>query len=396
LYKEHLLLWTPSGELQFLSLSELRNQVVKQYGRATAVVADYLIFRNDWKRSKQFLDLMSMPLVAHEILRPLLDNGGRLRLALEADSLGQAASDPLDGYLLDASIYGNRVFAATDNGLFETAFDPRFSDNREPLLQHHHGANATGVETHAGRLAVSLGSDGLRTRSIEFGSGDSWWVGLDQKEQSKIDEISYDVSFASYSLLNYNGNEAPSFLRANLSTQKAGSGSMYDVKLIEKFDRGLDLGSSMTRVAKSGESIDVEKERGSLTDDSVRVVGNANYKLLLATNNGDVVVNLSAYEKKPVLAVRNKDFSRAANSSRFADDALSTQTLSSGFLIEAFDYTAVITAHGSFKIIEEPRARVRSFPRSRRHDDAFTAVGDGFVELVGFVEYQWGAELHSS
>lgn len=57
LYKGSLLLWTPDGQLGWLKLDHLRNEVNRQGGAAARLLADYLIFRTDWKVGEQFVAL---------------------------------------------------------------------------------------------------------------------------------------------------------------------------------------------------------------------------------------------------------------------------------------------------------------------------------------------------
>jgi hypothetical protein len=98
------------------------------------------------------------------------------------------------------------------------------------------------------------------------------------------------------------------------------------------------------------------------------------------------VVNVSAFAKKPVQVRPDQGFRSDRIESAFLDETLSTQALRSGFLLETFGATGLVTERGTYSIISDPRVRLRSFPRSKRHNDCFVAVGEDFVELVGFIE----------
>lgn len=387
LYKEHLILWAPNGQMHYIALNQIRTDIVRNADHNTAVIADYLVFRNDWKRSSPFKDLTRLPSVTKALFAPFGEsdliqvNGGGGHLHL-------SNSEASEGFLVDAEVYGNRIYTASDAGLFETEFNPNYPEAGNPTIQVT-DQPAHSVSVKSGTMAVALGTHGLHTRDVGLGNGDLWPHFAENENLNRIDDFSLTASFSSYHLLNYKGESSPSFLRAE--TQKAAprNGGQFDNVVIKKHQPAVDLDSDLALVLGPEEGSRTHKRSPAQTDElpnEAHVVGNSEYRLLISRRSQSEVVNVSAFDDKEVELKSNKKYSPDEIDSNLVSAALSTQTLRSGFLLETFDRVGIITERGSYTLMNEPSVRVRSFPRSTRHADCILSVGEDFIELVGFIE----------
>lgn len=389
LYKENLVLWSYSGTLHFVPLREIRSRLLPKSDALTQVAADFLIFRNDWKISEQFQEVSRIPEATSALFN--FDGGNRF-VELTDVPVEASATIAHDGYLLDIEVYANRLYAATESGLFETAFDPRFPEANNPLHQVDDKV-ATSVAAKAGKVAASFGDSGLKTRDVTFGSGPEWWRDAQAANLQTIDDLSVAVDFAHYSLLNYRPGAEPSFIRAHTSQIPATGQERYDRTVIDKYDRALTFESELAEAISAKGYVDVHGSHATSKPQErpqgdVRVLGNSNFHLLTLSQSGPAVVNVSAYKDEPVKVRRNRQFSSTKVNVEQLQRTLSTQPLSSGFLLESFDGVGLVTKRGSYSLIDEPRVRVRTFPRARRHQDCFIAIGDNYIELVGFAEVE--------
>lgn len=393
LYKGALVLWSPVGEIRAISLDEIRASLVRVAGKHVGVAADYLIFRNDWKASAQFNDLMG--------IKPVRDGlFGAIRTAssitFELPHLHERSTgtEPHEGYLLDTAVYGNRVFSATESGVFETEFNPEYPDSTNPTVQIH-DRHVSSVEAYASTIAISAGDSGLLKRNIEFGYGAAWASHVDGSPLELIDDFSLHSSFSSYNILNYRGAMAPSFLRAQVRHDPPSGTDKYARAVVSRYERPALIEGAVhehfrKRVASSRSTENPDNVSPSNLAD-VEVIGNSNYHLLVRSGTDTAILNVSAFDGKPVEVKYNSAFGRDESRLELASRALTTQALRSGFLVETFDSTGLITQKGSYVLIDEPRVRIRSFPKSKRHDDMFIAIGDDFVELVGFTDLPIGS-----
>lgn len=390
LYKEHLLLWTANGDLFYVPTSEITSWISRKIGRSERAVSEYLIFRNDWKKSQQFQVLQAVPSVINGFLECFQE---RQQLFINIDELQMRSTNTRthEGYVLDTEVYAGRLMSATEQGVFETSFDPGFPDSCNTLICGTE-APAYSVAARSGKMAVSLGARGLQTKDIFFGEGSEWWRKAESTPYKRDGDFSLASSFSSYNLLNYVGESSPLFLRARTRQVPAEGHRNFPETLIESFGGGVPLSSSLFEaglqkaVAEREDLPFSDRDHEALED--VRVVGNSGYHLLVSSPDESWVVDVSAYPGESIGLRKNPTFRSGKIDPSLVSMTLSTQALRSGFLLETFDRTAVVTENGSQTLIDDPRVRLRSFPRSKRHDDCFLAVGDDYVELIGFLEFR--------
>jgi len=385
LYKESLVLWSDEGTLFYVPQADLRKLVLQHAGLHAAVLADYLVFRNDWKSSAQFRDLLSIEGLSAALWKPF-DQSAVITVELGDSHLREAPVNTHSGFVLDSAVYGNRFLTATEDGLFETEFNPSFPDSENRLLQVIEQP-AYAVSARGGLAAVSLGDDGLVTRGIHFNDGAEWWQEAGEEGFETVAERSSHNSFASYSLLNYGEGSSPSYLRASTVATRSESRAFPDT-VISELGESVDLERSLAAAVGSNSRavVDGSDDGGAYRDLNLEVVGNSTYRLLVRSSRGYDSLNVSSFPGKPITVTPDSRFRRRTQIEDALVDNLAIESLQSGFLLENLLTTGMITQNGAYTVIDEPRSRLRSFPFSQRHKDCFVAFGDDFVELVGFVE----------
>lgn len=370
LYKETLLLWSRAGGLYFSPLAALQGAVARSAHAELSPLIDLLLMRNDWLHSAQHGSLMRSTGVRRALLEPIAD-GDRV-IEIESLSVDAVPSPDHDGYLLDVAVYANRVFMATSAGLFETEFNPEYADKGNPTIQTS-SASTTSIAVRGSMLAASQGESGLVVRGVELGHGAEWWRRAQAETPRRVDDYSLHVAHTTYDLANYRGAIAPTLLRAD-TAQVQGNGRFPET-VVSDYDDGQPIDDLVRR--------HLEDESSDGAAESFRVVGNLGHRLLISSDDRAEVANLAAYPGKDVEVNRNGSYRPSKIDPRSVRDALRTHPMRSGFLLEGFNDTAIVTDEGSFRLIDEPRARLRTFPGSRRYNDCFAAIGDGFVDLVG-------------
>jgi hypothetical protein len=363
-------------------LADLRKQVIKDFDKHMAVVCDYLIFRNDWKNSAQFADLAGVEGTLAALLAPIM-HAPSVTLKVSGILKRHIADGAFEGYMVDASVYGNRVFTATSEGLFETEFNPDFPTTSNDTLLITDSSTSS-VASKGAKVVFATGDKGLFSRGIEFGHGADWPSASAQEPLELLDDASRRVSFTKYSLLNYTGERVPQLLFGDVDTRPT---DRFEETIVTGFRPGRDIASAVDAsigrdASKPGAHKSAVKDSGST---GVTVLGNADYRLLVAHESGHGVVDLATFTSDVEIQA-DKKFRSHLIKSELLLDALTTQRLQSGFLVEGFDSTLVITEQGTNVLIDEPRVRIRSFPASRRHSDSFVAIGEDFVEIVGFID----------
>lgn len=377
LYKGHVLLWDRSGFMYYIALSEVRSYVNACAGEDIAALSDLLIFRNDWKLREPFPLLMGLSEVAAKIFHRM--GTSQLSLPLANLEIGNISSEPAySDFLLDTAIYADRVFAATDSGIYETAvrLDRRV---KYDAVEQITDVWARSIGAHGARVVASLGEEGLVTRSIVVSS--DWWSKDKKAPLHRIDDYSLSSSFARFNVLNYRGDAAPSFLRART---EADYSMGRTTTVVRSYDAGIGLESELRHVLSTTATAPGYSDNEA---EGVRVVGDSKSRLLVAGPFGHAVVNLAEPRKRtPLRLTPASGFQGHSASSYLFAAPNATHAVESGFVIEDLNRTGLITAAGAYDLINESSARVRSFPQSKRHTDCLTATFDDRVELVGFVE----------
>src|SRR5215469_8123788 len=134
LYKEHIILWGRDGRMYVLPLSDITKSLRDLERPSLEVVADFLLFRNDWKTSEQFGRLFSLRGIEQNFLANFPRGTGEIVIQVDEAMPRPISSDRIPGAILDSAIYANRVYIGSTLGLFETRFDPDDPIGVNPLV----------------------------------------------------------------------------------------------------------------------------------------------------------------------------------------------------------------------------------------------------------------------
>ena len=119
---------------------------------------------------------------------------------------------------------------------------------------------------------------------------------------------------------------------------------------------------------------------------SAQVLGNSAYRLLIRWQDSLQVVDISAYAGKEIEARPDPAYRTKRDFDLVPSSVLKTYAIGAGFLIELVDEIRLITPRGSYPLIRERAARIRTFVHARRYQDTALVVGENGISLIGFFE----------
>jgi hypothetical protein len=374
LYREHLILWDVDGIMHAVSVDSIRGAVLDAFGHHAKVLSDHLVLRSERKTSVEVSDLLRVEGVGGSLFAPLTQQAEGLLFELTGLPWIDVPVEAIPGNVTDVSLYGNRVLVGSDEGLFETQFDPRFPDSAAPLINVSEAA-VTSVVTGGGQFAASLGQSGLISREISFGHGEDWYLQGNLAGIHQLADFSRRVTRSTFDLLNYGENSSPELIKAETYSVARENG--FRETLIRRFDSPLRLGgliSDALHIAKDSEF------------ETFEVLGNAGYRLLIRQGEEVAVLNIRAFSRGSEELRQDRRFQFEHSVDSKVMRPLTTQELRSGFLVEHVQGVHVLTERGVVELSDELAVQVRSFPQSRRYVDTTLIVQDACVDLVGFVD----------
>jgi hypothetical protein len=350
--------------------------------RPLGTAADFLIFRNDWKMSEQVQRLLSIPGIEERFVASLTRGSGEVVVQLDGIAPEPLSADRVPGAILDSAIYANRVYMATTQGLFETRFDPDRPTSVNPLISR---LDSRFSAVTAGYSAVngSAGEDGLWFGRMNFDIT-PWWN--EQGNFRRVADFSRGNSFADVNLLNYTDDAFPGFLRSETVKERPRGNSEYEDRRITGYGEPADIGGLMTSALSSNrKAMYSTPELGlGIDGDSAEVLGNSGKRLLVAWGESLRVVDLSVRRDRDLEARPDKSFRDLTSLEIDPYNILDTHPFGKGFLIELSNEVRMINSQGSFTLISEPIARIRTFARSRRYREVVLLVREKCVSLLGF------------
>ncbi len=368
LYKEHLILWSFTGEMYVLPMAELVRLLRQQAPPSFAVAADYAIFRNDWKGSEQFKRLRSLPEFTGALYWGIGAGSDPAAIMVNSCEPVPVPSDPVPGSLLDASLYANRVCLASTEGLFETRFDPDNPRYSHPLLKRlDHEVNA--INAKYGVINASAGDQGLLFAPVNF-DDTNWW----RQDQTFVTtaERSFDNSFASVHVLNYTGDSFPAFLRAETRPGRSRDQTEFQESQVMRYQPEIDIGQLITELIAN--------------EQPVEVLGNSASRLLLRLGNTMRAVSLSVNQEGELTAKLDRRYSGRPEPQLLPPAVLKTHAFGAGFVLETADEVFFVTPQGSYQLGLGQATRIRTFVNARRHQDTVLVVGQDHISLCGFLE----------
>jgi len=387
LYKEHLILWSRSGQMFVTELAELLEKAHTQLTPALSVAADYAIFRNDWKSSEQVNRLIEVADVRQAFFKDFPDSGAPLIMEIESLEMRPSQSDPVPGFILDVSLYADHIFTGTSEGLFESRFDAKSPQARRPVVQWLE-KEVSAVNAKNSIVNSSAGEQGLLFSEVNF-QDLNWWSERPSFRQTA--EISYYNSFVTYHVLNYADKAFPAFLRAETESRvgRTGSSDYQESRVVayhDQADISFIAGAAIdgSRRVKLSESHSLKSNVEA--EPAGRVLGNSVNRLLVHWGNALRVVDISAQKGKDIAARPDPKYGAIGEADIRPSSVLRTYAIESGFLVELFDEIRLMTPHGSYLVAKEQAARIRTFPYSRRYQDMALVVGEDNVTLIGFIE----------
>lgn len=376
LYRENLIVWDRGGSVFSVPVDALRASAVHSRDHHHGVLANHLVLRSERKSSSEFRDMLAIPTVRRELFAPLTVEP-EVVISIDPRVLRPTSIEPIPGNMTDTVAYGNRIFATTDAGVYETQFNPRYDDQAEVLQVVD--APATAVVAGNGQFAASLGDRGLISREVGFGDGDQWMNSAQNANVVTLAPYSRSVTRSSVHLVNYGAAPVPDFIRATTRLERRENG--FQESIITGFAHPTSLATSLL------EAIGDELTFDELTaGDRFEVLGNANYRLLVRFGDEVQVLSMQAFGDKPLRVSPDRRIDVGQMTTHPIRHTMSTQILRSGFLVEHTGGVHILSDSGILELTNELVIQARTFPNSRRYVDTVVLVREESLDLVGFLD----------
>jgi hypothetical protein len=233
-------------------------------------------------------------------------------------------------------------------------------------------------------INCSAGEEGLWFSRVNFGDTD-WW----RKEENlfkRVADVSRGNSFAFVNLLNYTDDAFPIFMRSETAKDRPHDNAEFDEWQITGYQAPADIGGVMTSALLDppGKSRSTKVgQRDDLAPEAIQVLGNSNHRLLVAWQDSLRVVDISARIGRDIEAKPDGAFRGLSNLGIDPFAILETHAFGKGFLVELQDEVRLINSQGSYSLIDEPVARIRTFAHSRRHREVILLVRESGISLLG-------------
>lgn len=364
-YKDHLLAWTTSGDLICAPLGRLV-ELADEDSTDLGTIVSLLFTRNDWKASALFKRLTDIRDI-DAIVDTLLASTAPDELTFDPESIFlDAAEDIVDGTVLNASIYADRVYTSTTSGFFDSDLSWDGGYLTLPLHSRQRLSHRT-VSSSAGYGAVNASCEnaGLFTGFDEFG-----WRGRGERVLEQTDDVSMGTSWLGESLVNYRG---------------------ADARLLQGETERVDSNRDRTRrrlVVEYGSPWDLLP---FLRDELVRrnqvELDEVELTRLVANVGAKVVVEVGAHRTvlaQLVGATEEAPRLQSIKTLPVADESvLSVAKLGAGIVLEAETSVLLWRDDGITELLPLPAVRVRSFPNSIRYRDTLLVVAEDAMYLIG-------------
>jgi hypothetical protein len=218
--------------------------------------------------------------------------------------------------------------------------------------------------------------------------GGPWWRA--NRSFRQVADYSKGNSFAGVNLLNYTDEAFPSFLLSETVKNQSSDPSVREDRVREDrritgYRESTDITAQMTSaIASIRKAAYGTSGLGPDTfDEAVEVLGNSGKRLLVAWNDSLRVVDLSLQRNRDLAAKPDNSYRAIADLEIDPYAILDTHAFGNGFLVELADEVRLINSQGSFTLISEPVARIRTFARSRRYREVVLLVRETGVSLLG-------------
>ncbi len=371
LYKGILHLWDDDGELYKVPVETIVRDIVKTHSPHIATIAEHALFRNDWTASEQQRSLLrssGYQSYWEGAAREAIEIGP---IEYSPSQLRWSGTEPVPGVLLGSSVYANRLFLASTEGLFESRVGPQDVDEVAPLEQLL-SVETRDVNANYASVAASAADEGLWFGEVDWADNPTeshLLSGLSKGSLQKKADRSYKTSFAKRNLLNYDGDAVPTLWRADSRQDKQGGEQFASWKI-----RSIRPGPSLESAVMSASG---GARQGN---DSLQVLGNSDNNLLLARRGELHVVSLRKQADR-FTAEPSKSFNKVSLDIRMSE-ILSTHSIVGGFVIEQAEGVAVVTGEGVKPLLDGEFAQVRTFARSKSYGSVCAAIDNDACYLI--------------
>ncbi len=358
IYRSSVLCWTYSGSILRVPVPAIERALARDYGDAGLAVSSLLFHSGGlgataeqsevWWRSVAYGSEGSDP-GAIEIDLSTVEHSEH-RIGIDADDV------------LDMLAYADRLYLATDGGLFSNELSP--ADGAEMERATHRIVSPTyAASASYGAVAASCGEAGLQMLFDDFG-----WSGrtADHRAQ-KVSDYSVRAEYASGRLLNYRSRSEIELFRGDIVDATA-PGSPHDGRVIVGLEASEQEGSNLLEKFDSGDAEFVTSWLGKLV---VLSNGLAMSRTLRRHHDrlavqGDVKT-IGRYQGRPVSAVRVRD-------------RLIIETTEE---LLAVVPSAIESDAGYERIGTGLVVSLRAFPNSKRYRDMAIATSEDGLNLIG-------------
>ncbi len=382
LYKNRLHVWDERGVLRFADLDIVADHIAANYGAATSVIAQHLIFRNDWKVGAQFRSMMKVPEIETAFLAPF-EGREEISLVIPSELFKVSESEPYRGPVLDTCIYADRVYFGTPEGLLESYISAKEPGRPYPLGQQT-DFWVSKVSVRYAAINASAEERGLYFAPVEFWRKGEL-PGFVKASWQKVADYSLATSHASHNLLNYTEDSVPALLRAKTTDDFPREHARYEERHVVGYDAPVDL----SRVARSalafGTRATADGTRNhSSSSDEPHVLGNSSYHLLAAWDDRLQVIDIRAFDGGEIEARPSRKYANSAITPITVADVLETYPIAGGFIIELRNSLSLITSEGTFPLTSGEMGRVRTFASSIRYKEVVATIEEDDASLMGF------------
>lgn len=358
IYRSTLLCWTYSRELLRLPIGAIEHALRGDYGEL-GDACSYVMFHSNGKGADRpqtaAWNMLRNELTISNDIYPLHLDVSSLDHDLEP--LRVEADD-----VLDMIAYFNRLYFATDGGLYSTHVDRSISD-RQLFPDHRMPMPTYGVSVSYGTVAASCGDRGLYVIYDDFG-----WMGTSSQPPERISDFSLRIEYASGRLLNYLTPSEIELFRGEISKPTNG-----DAPSRWRVMTGMISSTSEQRSLMSAFSHDISSSDmiASSSGSIMMLIDGDAWSRTLRTRAGDLVVQgplrpLGHYVGQPVAVAP-------------VGDRLAVETTEDLFIISP---DTEFSSGECLSIGIGPVVSMRGFPRSRRYRNVAIASNGVGLNLL--------------
>ena len=361
LYMDHIVAITASKTYRFYNLTAIASHLESILPNNLSVPT-FMFSRNDWIGSKSFKTLFTNVGVATAFQQALVSFPAPY-VALDEPQFRLAEYDiniPDLRYVLDVTVYNQRLYLGTDKGLFHHDFEwsePGVSvEKAEQRLDYKcYSANA-----NYGSVNASCGTYGLHTVFDEFA-----WSGDISTGFHQTAKRSMRTSWAGSDLVNYSAARSVAFLHGE-SEQVTLPDSKRKASIVTEFaeiEHAFD------------ELFDLIRDQYEISKEEIQFIYNSNNWVFLNTFGGKL------YSVRLGRSDDGRPTVKASTAAEGQSDRVVDATMSWLGLVAETDEKVLLFRNGVWhSIVDTPVISARAFVRSKRYRHVIAVVtGEGIL-----------------